>query len=350
MKRSRIFAGLIALAVLSAAAAHAAKRPAWTQGEDPAYPNATYVTGVGIGDDLDAARSNARAEISKVFQARVQQVTSDVQSETSGAVGGKRSPVESAQESEMRTKVTTESLLEGVQISQTWFDKKKKKHYALAVLSRPKTLAALSGQITEKEEGIGAQMSIGKAAPSAIEKARAYAQAYRLAQERDALAARRRAVDPVTVPDLPGTGNSTAEAENLLRQTLAQIQFTVEADGETPSRLKESVTGKITAMGFKVLDSTAPAATPMSPVIKIKCRLTIEPFDRGNPSWKFFRWNGAFEMAESGKNGRVLASSTPAGAEGHLTEDTARTKTRISGEEALAKEAETQIGRYILGK
>jgi hypothetical protein len=51
------------------------KKPAWVNGPDPKYPETKYVTGVGIGSDLDGARSNARAEIARTFHARVQQTS-----------------------------------------------------------------------------------------------------------------------------------------------------------------------------------------------------------------------------------------------------------------------------------
>jgi hypothetical protein len=322
----------------------AAKPPAWTRGPDPKYPEATYITGVGIGDDLDSARSSARAEISKVFHSRVEQLATDVQTESSVSLGKKRGPAQGTQKSETRTRVLTESLLEGVQVVETWFDAKKKKHYALAVLNKPVARRALSTQIVEKEEIIRSHAARAKAAPSSIEQARWLAQALRECQERDALSARRRAVDPVAVPDLPD-GASTADIKKSLDEALSKIRFVVETESVEGSRLKETLTEKITSLGFKVGEGEA--STPTNPALKIFCRLSVEPFDRGNPSWKFFQWKGVFEMREDLPQSKVLASAAPSGSEGHLTEATARAKTLDAGEEGLAQEAGRRIEQYI---
>ncbi|MBI4396608.1 MAG: LPP20 family lipoprotein [Elusimicrobia bacterium] len=326
----------------------AAKAPAWVNGQDPAYPDSTFITGVGVAKDLDGARSNARAEISKVFQARIQQSLTDTQTESSASVDNRRGPALGTQESEMSTKVTTDSLLEGVQIAAAWFDKKKNKQYALAVLNKPNLRRTLSTQITEKEEAIQARLSQAKAAPTPIEKAKGYAQALRLCRERGELSARRRVVDPAGMADLSLNG-SEAEIQKSLDESLAKIQFVVEAEGETDSRLKDALKDRITRMGFKVSETADAASTPDDPVLKVKGRLAIEPFDRGNPSWKFFKWNGVFEMSEAAPGGKVLSASTPSGSEGHITEGTAYIRTREKGEQALAQEAQDRISKYIFG-
>lgn len=326
------------------AAAEAAKSPAWVRGADPAYPDATYLKGVGVGNDLEAARSNARAEISKIFRARVEQTASESQSESSAARGKKRGPVESAQQTEMSTRVSTDGLLEGVEIASTWFDKKAKKHYALAVLNKPKARAALGLQIAEKEETMAAVVAQGDKASSPIESARAYARALRASRERDELLPRRRVVDPAPIPDLSGL--STADVERRLADSSSRILFSVEAEGG--ARLRETVTEKLTAMGFRVLESTYTRPAIEGPLLSLRCKLTVEPFDRGNATWKFYRWTGSFELRDAA--GKVLASAAPSASEGHMMEETARLKTVTAGEQGLALEAQKQISQYIFGR
>jgi hypothetical protein len=137
--------------------------------------------------------------------------------------------------------------------------------------------------------------------------------------------------------------------QKALSDTLDEIQFVVEANGGEGSQLKEAVTGKINAMGFKTVPAPETPPAPGGPVLKIKCALTLERFDRSNPQWKFFLWKGTFEMSELA-GGRVLASAAPSGTDGHIQEEAARTKARGTGEEALAQETQNQIGKYIFGE
>jgi len=81
-----------------------------------------------------------------------------------------------------------------------------------------------------------------------------------------------------------------------------------------------------------------------------KTRLILEPFDRGHPSWKFYQWNGSFELIEALPNGKTLSSSAPSGSEGHLTESSALKKAREAGEKALANDVKKKLSQYIFGE
>lgn len=329
-------------AVLSAALAApawAAKAPKWVSGADPAYPDTAYIAGVGIGSDLDGARANARAEISRAFVARVQQTTVDTQTEASASLGKKRGPAAGTQKSQMTTQVDTDSLLEGVQIKATWFDKKAKKHYALALLDKKALRQSLSHAVTEKEEGIAARLAQAEDAETPLSQAQALGQALRLARERDGLVARRRVVDPAPIPDLAGE-TSTAQIDRRLSAVLAKIQFAVQADGGPKSRLKQAVAGRIAELGFKVTED------PKAPLL-LKCALEVKPFDRGHPQWKFYHWEATVELLEGGK---TVASAAPSGEDGHLVESTAETKARDSGEQGVAVEAQKLISQYVFGE
>lgn len=322
--------------LLLAGTSWAAKVPKWVSSADPAYPDAQYVVGVGIASDLDGARANARAEISRTFQARVQQTMTDTQTESSAARGRRRGPVDSAQKSEMTTRVATDTLLEGAVVKETWFDKKKNKHYALAVLDKRAAVRALSQQIVDKEETIAARLAQAEDADATLSQARALGQALAVAQERDALVARRRIVDAAPIPDLAGE-TSTAQIDGRLSKLLSKVAFRVEAESD---KLKKAVAGQVADLGFKVVDD---AKAPLS----IKCSLAVTPFDRGHPQWKFYHWEGDVELMEGG---RTAASSAPSGEDGALMEKTAETKARASGEAGVAQEARDMISRYVFGE
>lgn len=326
-------------AVLIAGSAWAARAPKWVSGADPAYPETAYVIGVGIGDDLEGARANGRAEISRAFHARVQQTVVETQTESSASLGSRRGPAAGTQTSAMTTQVTTESLLEGVQIKETWIDTKKKKHYALALLDRRATTRALSHDITEKEEAIAARLAEAEDAETPLSRARALGRALVPARQRDALVLRRRVVDTNPAPDLPGE-TSTAQIDGKLSKILSGVQFRVETADGAASRLHKAVAGRVAELGFKVTD------VPKAP-LAVKCSLAVTPFDRGHPQWKFYHWEGTVELME-GAN--IIASSTPSGEDGHLMEKTAETKARASGEEGIAQEAQKLISQYVFGE
>jgi len=336
-------ASLFLAASVMAATASAAKPPTWVSGQDPKYPPHTYMTGVGVGKDLDAARSNARAEISKTFKARIQQTLTDTQTETSKAVGKRRGAALGTQDSVQSTVVSTDNMLEGVQIAETWYDKKKKNHYALAVLNKAKIRTDLSSALLEKEEGMNAQLAVAKEGGGPVAEARALAKALKYMNERDELSAKRRSIEPGVPADI-NEASSRTQLEQSLEKALAKIQVVVDAESEEAPGLKDKVTAAVTSLGFQVTSKPEGAG----PVLKVKSRLAVEPFDRGNPDWKFYNWKGTFELADGA--GKILASSAPSGQEGHLQDATAEAKARDTGEEAMGRETKEQLSKYVLGE
>jgi hypothetical protein len=318
----------------------AQKKPAWVNGPDPKYPETMYVTGVGIGSDLDGARSNARAEIARTFQSRVEQTLTDIQTESSTSSGNKRSAAQGTQKSLIDTTLTTDTLLEGVTIAETHYDKKTKKNYALAVLDKIALRRSLSSQIMEKEQAISSAKARADSAATPLERARALASAIAESQERDELATRRRVIDPSGMAEL--SGGSTTDLENRLEKTIAAIPVSVTAEGPDGSKLREAVVSQITALGVSVSDSNTTGLT-------VDAKLDVSPFERGVPEWSFFQWTGTVEITDL-STGKVIASSTKDGVEGHLSVPTAKSKTLAAGERALGQEGATLLSSHLFGR
>lgn len=318
----------------------APKKPAWITGPDPKYPETKYMTGVGIGADLDGARSNARAEIARTFQARVQQTLTDQQTETSTSSGKKRSAAQGTQKSLSDTTLTTDTLLEGVTVAETYYDNKSKKNYALAVLDKIAIRRTLSAQIIEKEQVIAAAKRRADEAATPLERARALSSAIEAGRERDNLSTRRRVVDPAGMAEL--AGGSTAELESALEKTIASIPVSVTAEGPEGSKLREAAVAQINELGVSISNGNTTG-------LAVKSKLEIAPFERGVPEWTFFQWNGTVELTDM-SSGKVVASSTKDGVEGHLTVNTAKSKTISAGETALGQEAARLINSYLFGQ
>lgn len=336
---SRLFLATIVLA-FSYPLFAGPKKPAWVTGPDPKYPETKYMTGVGIGADLDGARSSARAEIARTFQARVQQTLTDQQTETSTSSGKKRSAAQGTQKSRSDTTLTTDTLLEGVTVAETYYDQKSKKNYALAVLDKIALKRTLSTQIIEKEQSLSMAKARADGAATPLERARALSSAIEAGRERDELATRRRVVDPAGMAEL--SGGSTAELENALEKAIAAIPVSVAAEGPEGSKLREAVVAQMNGLGVSVSSGTTTG-------LAVKAKLEVAPFERGVPEWTFFQWNGTVELTDLSTE-KVVASTTKDGVEGHLTVTTAKSKTVDAGETVLGQEAARLINAYLFGQ
>jgi hypothetical protein len=122
---------------------------------------------------------------------------------------------------------------------------------------------------------------------------------------------------------------------------LSELRIRVVAENAAGSRLKEKLTEKVTALGFAVVDTTAPSLT-------LKASLSVAPFDRGLPQWKYYQWKGDVQLSDA--DGRVLGGATPSGQEGQLLDDTARAKATEAGDEGVGQEAARLLSQQVFGQ
>lgn len=322
-----------------------ASEPEWVSGQSRKYPDAAYVTGLGLGDTLDAARASSRAEIAKIFKARVTQASESTASEKSTV---KDRALKSFGETkvESKTSVFTDEVIEGVKVAETYYDKKKKTYYALAVLDKSKARAALSAKVAEQEAILTSNLSAADKALSPAGRVRMLSEALDAFDRETALKARRSVVDPAGMPDL-----SAAQRQGLvarLDEARAKITFAVDAGDD--SGLRNAVGSRITKMGFKLEPSIPEKAAPGCVVLIVKCDLAVEPFERSNPQWKFYNWSGNLRISEDSAKGKIIVISTKSGQVSQLSEDSSRDKALLTGSQAMASMVEESVNQYLYGK
>lgn len=337
-------AGLAACLLLFASALGAAKLPEWTSGASAKYPADKYLVGVGIGTDLDAARSNARAEIAKIFQTRIVQLSQETTKERS-AKGGADAGFASEASNELTTRTSTDDVLQGAEIAETYFDKKKKTYYALSVLDKGKTRQNLTREITDLEETAETQIKLSKKAVTVVDEIRALTAALKAVDAKDALLVKKRIVDPVAVPDMPGS-LSRAQLQQQRDAAVKKIIFMLEGSGE--GNLNGIIGERITGLGFNVTDSSAAAGA--ATVIALRSAITVAPVDRNNPNWKFYGWNATMEMKDLADQGKVIAAIARQGQSSHISDSAARDKAVAEAAHALAVAVDQQITQYFFGQ
>ena len=341
----KIFLTGFIIAVAGVIAAHSVSQPDWLGGDSKKYPKKEYLLGVGVGYTADAAKSAARAEISKVFSVTVQQTSVDTNKES---IKGKDAKKEARSEisAETQTMTTTNGTLEGVEIADNWYNRKTKDYYSLAVLSKAKIKQQLSMQITELEGSIQQQIAAGKKASSNIEKVRAFSTALKTWDKKDELAAKRSVVDAVQVPDID-TG-SRVELKTMRDEAMGHIAFVVEG-GSRPG-LSSLVSGRISRLGFKTMQTVPQQPDKDVNVISVKCSVEVSPFDRGNPNWKFYTWKASAQLSELGVANGNFAAISEQGESSHLSDDTAKSKAYIDADSTISQSIEQRIRQNILGE
>lgn len=324
----------------------AAPTPVWINGISPQHTAREYLVGVGVGDTLEGARSSARAEIAKVFTAKVVQSSQDTKKERTSQEGA-ISQFSSRQDTALTTSVSTDEVLQGVEIVETWQDPKKKTYYALAVLNKLKTRQALTQQIADQEELCSSSMARAAGAASVIEKLRALNGALDALRTKDELIVRKQVVDPVVVSE-PGGGKLRADIETQKAGLVKKIQFIIQTD-DTPN-LAARITEKLNGLGFITYPAPPERQAADIMLLLVSAKTTITPVERKNPQWVFYGWHGTVSITEAGAGGQGIATIVKDGQSSQLTQEAAKTKAVADAVREIANATEQEINRYIFGK
>ena len=325
--------------------AFAAKQPDWVSGKSKQYSDKDFLLGIGIAKTLDAARSNARAEISKIFKVAVSQIASQMEKEETSMKGGVSQTV-SAQKTDMETTSSTNEILEGVAVPETYFNKKTKDYYALAILDKKKLAAVLSAQIAELEAMIQSKLLTAKQDVSHIDRLRAVSMAIAAGEKMSVLAGKKMIIQDVSMPGLET--ESLAQLEKMKETELKSIVFVVLDESKDENKIKDVVNNAITEMGFKVSSSSEPVDNKS--LVILRCKLEIKPIDRNQNNWKFYAWEGSFDMYDSSLNGKLLSSVSPNGSASGVNENAAMAKALLTSKQEIGKAVKGMIGKYLFNE
>lgn len=238
--------------MLGACAGHAVQEPpAWIDDPAAGHPATAYLSAVGTADDASRAQDRAYANLAKIFEASIHEVSHDLReiqrsSDEQGAYLRDELHVSRA------LQVGTEVALKGVRIAAHWQDPQTGRHHALAVLARGPAAAGLRQDIQRLDSATDALMGEGGKTPDPLTQARALQRAIALQTTR---AAEQRML---SVLDVSGRGLPAAWNLHKLHvqrdQVLAAIRIVVHTD-EDAGDLHQLVAGAVTRAGFKVVDA-----------------------------------------------------------------------------------------------
>lgn len=135
-----------------------AARPPWIDGNSVQYPSSQYLVGVGQADSRAQATEKAYAAVSRIFKAEITAQAKDWESylvvESRGQTNTERRLT-----LDNVTRVTTDKVLENVQILDTWFDQKARQYYALAGMNRTQAESAMVERLAELDRTIQTQVT-----------------------------------------------------------------------------------------------------------------------------------------------------------------------------------------------
>lgn len=280
---------LCALLVIFAAAGCGGMETVSAGQNDKDYPSSVYMTAEGIGQSEPEAKNRAVAELSRIFESKVQADTLD-KVKSVIKTSGKNTSETSEQMLQSRVNVISEVKLKGVEIGKVWKDKSE--YHALAVLERKKARdewVSEQGEIDRKVDGIVSTMQSTK---STLLKYKALKEIMDLWIKRTVISSRLNVL---------GFGGEAAPASYDInsiyksqREAKTNMTIFIEIDGNKAKAVKEAVAGALGKAGFVIAKNKSNAA------VIIDGSVDVSPLDMPNPDgWKYARAKVALSVIDA---------------------------------------------------
>ncbi len=320
-------------------------QPEWVDGGSAAYPPALYLTGIGQADDRNGASDQAYAAVARIFKAEVAAQAKDWESYLIVEARGS-SNTERKLTLDTVTKVSTDKVLENVRIMETWYDRHKRLHYALAGMSRSQAETALLERMATLDQAIEADMTEARRTADKLAKIRSLRRAVRNQVLRDAYNADLRVVRTSGQGTAPSyrVHELVHEFERFLADHLA---MEVRVSGDHAEAIQHAVTEGLLREGFPVVTEQGSAAGP-APELVVRGAARVWPIEVRDPQFRYVRWCSDFELVDVPTQ-RVLGAVSRGGKEGHLTDREATAKALRVMQREFSSELTNAIAGHLFG-
>lgn len=289
----------LALTLALAAWAHAADPvPDWVNGSSRKYPREQYLVGVGMGDEPASAQDRARGEVSRVFSTVVNVNTSVMETEQNTA-SGKKTDTSFAQTISQNVQTVSHKLLEGVEVVETWQDKKASRYYALAVLDRAKGLISVKDKMADFDTQAEQWKKQMEQASEKLAKVRAATKLMAILKAREDLNCELRVLDP------GGKGSPGPINESMVRPQAAKILSDLEVYVDIKGDGAQDVlTGVVKGLNSFGLEAQAGSAGPGADIL-VEGSIETKALPGDNSRWRWARSTVTVSLKD-GKSGKIF--------------------------------------------
>ncbi len=235
--------------------------PSWLGGSSEKYPEPHYFVGIGSApmekgakaQQMNWAADQARTEIAKILRAQVKSTTIAQRKIQTGS----KTKTFSKQTAMIR--VTTNEVLQGVQIKNYYKDKKEGLVYALAVLDRPKAAKQLEARIIRLKQNLLVELEAAQGFQNHGESLlaiRHYKRGLDLAKTINAQSEVYAVLNPMGIAQLDKGTHSAADIQKILYGLTKKVKFQVQVQGPA-DRIKPYIIKGLANAGFVTRGSTA---------------------------------------------------------------------------------------------
>ncbi|MFQ5560625.1 MAG: hypothetical protein ACE5FU_08585 [Nitrospinota bacterium] len=290
--------------------------------------DAKFLKAEGFGQSEEEARRNAKAELSNIFESRVNSDTTSSVSRVLDARGGENIDRYTAQNIQIVSKVE----LKGVEISRSWQDEAAGTYRAVAVLDRQKARAIWVREIENIDGKISQSVESASSIQSNFLKMRSLRAATVKWLSRETLVSRLRVLGS-SYPGIEGYDIKKIyrDIEELKKSVTVFVDF-AESQKKYRTRGEDEIAELLTRdAGYVVVPEKGLAQ------VSVKGAVAVEKVDLDNPDFTFMRVVLSLIVRDE-KTGEVLGEFIEKKRAGHLNGDEAAHKAFYKAMAAAKKE------------
>lgn len=321
-------------------------RPSWIDGSSAQFPATQYLVGVGQADSRPQATEQAYAAVSKIFKAEITAQAKDWESYLVVEARGHTS-TERRLTLDNVTRVTTDKVLENVQVLDTWFDQKTRQYYALAGMNRAQAESAMVERLSELDRTIQTEVTEAHQTQDKLSHVRNLKRAAKNLILREAYNTDLRVLRSSGQGIAPAyrVAELTAELEQFLATNLGLV---VDVSGEQAEPLERALMDGLAQEGFSVVGrGSGSGAVPAELLIKGTVRLW--PIEMHDPQFRYVRWC-ADAVIEDVSTHRVIGALSKGGKEGHVTEREAAAKAVRVMQQEFSLDLARSVAAHVYGE
>ena len=240
--------------------------------------------------------------------------------------------------------MTTDKVLENVQVLDTWFDQKKRQYYALAGMNRPQAETAMVERLNELDRTIHAEVNEARQTQDKLARVRNLKRAAKNLILREAYNTDLRVIRPSGqgIPAAYRVAELTTELEQFLT---GNLRMAVEISGDQAEPVDRALIEGLSREGFSMVgrDGGTGAAE-----LLIKGTVRLWPLDVKDPQFRYVRWCTDAVIHELPAQ-RMIGAVSKGGKEGHLTEREATAKAVRVMQQEFSSDLAHLIAGYIYG-
>jgi len=253
------------------------------------------------------------------------------------------------------TRVSTDKVLENVQILDRWVDLHKGFQYALAGMHRPQAETSFMERIAELDRSIRDDVEEAQRPSNKLARVRAWRRAVRNLVLRETYNADLRVIRP------SGQGTVSAyrvsELTHELEQFLAtNLVLAVVVTGDQAEPAQRALTEGLLKEGLQVTSrpwgedrSIGGHSSGSSSELLVRGVVRVWPIDMRDPQFKFVRWCSDFEVVDLTSQ-RVVGALSKGGKEGHLSDHEATAKVLRVMQQELSADVAKAIAAHVYGE